>query len=129
MSQTNTSICYRLFNSRQYLPHLYRFIIRLIFLEFFLTPGGHFGWFNTISWLFQPAGYPPNQLPFRIQGPPELLRHTSDIVRPDEIEEELLERRAQQKRQEAEEARAKVQRQRHRMFGFEIGKCGHLFVG
>ncbi|CAK9118525.1 unnamed protein product, partial [Durusdinium trenchii] len=42
-------------------------------------------------------------------GAPELIRHTSDIVRPDEIEEELLERRAAQKRQEAEEARAKAE--------------------
>ena len=42
-------------------------------------------------------------------SPPELVRHTSEIVRPDEIEEELLERRAAQKRQEAEEARAKAE--------------------
>lgn len=55
-------------------------------------------------------GPPPESAnPRTLPGPPELLRHTSDIVRPDEIEEELLERRAAQKRQEAEEARAKAE--------------------
>lgn len=55
-------------------------------------------------------GPPPESAnPRTLPRPPELLRHTSDIVRPDEIEEELLERRAAQKRQEAEEARAKAE--------------------
>merc|ERR1719460_3140978 len=42
-------------------------------------------------------------------APPALVRTTSDIVRPEEIEEELLERRAYAKKMEADEARAKAE--------------------